>query len=219
MALTMSVQYLGFRRLYKSELLSDVVISFGDEKVPAHKVILMGASRKLQALLQDQSVDSIDVSAHEPEVVHAMLRWMYGYSWAGHLNPKKYAQRTFAQKTEFAIKVFLIANEYQIKSLGMAITKYFVDSLSARMINGRPNCPSMYPAAGAEVGEVIKQLLELYRDSKDIDRMLLHGVVDFCSTSNLWRFKKDCDIMKLLETYEPFSARMMRRMQQDEDES
>lgn len=58
MALTMSVQYLGFRRLYKSELLSDVVISFGDEKVPAHKVILMGASRKLQALLQDQSVSA-----------------------------------------------------------------------------------------------------------------------------------------------------------------
>ncbi|KEQ84495.1 hypothetical protein M438DRAFT_365394 [Aureobasidium pullulans EXF-150] len=185
----MSVQYLGFRRLYKSELLSDVVISFGDKKVPAHKVILMGASRKLQALLQDQSVDSIDVSAHEPEV------------------------------TEFAIKVFLIANEYQIKSLGMAITKYFVDSLSARMIKQRPNCHSMYPAAGAEVGEVIKQLLELYRDSKGIDRMLLHGVVDFCTTSNLWRFKKDCDVMKLLETYEPFSARMMHRMQQDEDES
>lgn len=85
------------------------------------------------------------------------------------------------------------------------------------MINGRPNCPSMYPAAGAEVGEVIKQFLELYRDSKDIDRMLLRGVVDFCTTSNLWRFKKDCDIMKLLETYESFSARMMHRMQQDED--
>lgn len=98
----------GYHDFLKNEKFSDVVISVGDKKISAHKIILAKKSKVFAAMFDSDMEESqknlIDIKDAEYEVVEEMLKFMY--------------DENFEIKTkEMAARLLVISDRYDIKKL------------------------------------------------------------------------------------------------------
>jgi hypothetical protein len=111
---------------YNDQVTSDIVLCFDEnEKVHAHKVILNAASgvwkQAFNSKLPISTQATYDIQGHSDLVVHTMLRHVYGIPLDR--NPP---QTNDQIRLDYLFDVFAIANEYQIPSLGEAVTERVV---------------------------------------------------------------------------------------------
>jgi hypothetical protein len=204
---------------YNDQATSNITLCFGDnEKVYAHKVILKAASevwnQAFNSKLPISTQATYDIQAHSDLVVHTMLRHVYGMS----LDAKPLGIGEEG-RVDYFFDVFAIANEYQIPSLGEAVTQRVVEYMKThRLQEGyiRTGAP-VDPTTGLDTGNqkvalVISKTAELYANNNVADKSLMIGVADACfdsSTSLRW-MEKNLHMISIVEKHDSFSGRLLR---------
>jgi hypothetical protein len=111
---------------YNDQTYSDITLCFGaNEKVYAHKVVLKAASgvwnQAFNSKLPISTKDRYYIEGYSNPVVYAMLRHVYGMPVDA-----QPSGITEAAQLDYLFDVFAIANEYQIPSVGEALTERVV---------------------------------------------------------------------------------------------
>lgn len=84
------------RHLYNNSNLSDVVLTFGDERIHAHKDILRSKSEVFVAAFSGKfgEVNEYAVEGHYDAAIRAMIQHIYGFGIAPEYYPNRTTQPT-----------------------------------------------------------------------------------------------------------------------------
>jgi hypothetical protein len=168
--------------MYNDEKLSDITLCFGDNKIYAHKMILMGSSGVFSTAFSSNypvaSGKTYDIQGHSDQVVLIMLQHIYGFP----MDPRH--EIDFGDGLGHLFDIFLIANEYSVPSLAEAVTRLVVEMIETIKIDsemiydgGRGRLKySVGSISKQEFRTVIGRTVELYRENEIADKSLLEGV-------------------------------------------
>ncbi|KAH0012827.1 hypothetical protein KCU78_g9502, partial [Aureobasidium melanogenum] len=202
----MSGAYPHFQDYYDNESRSDVVLCFANKKIHAHKLILAGASElfhtAFKSNFQVASQAEFEIKGYPPEVIHAMLRHMYGFPY----NQQFMASSPSAEQLpDFWVGVLLIANEYRVQSLTAAATNTILAYL------GKGTCPtaesikSLPQQYKENFARTVLKVSELYHNNNLADTSCLDGMIGVLCQHGVWIYEEHMQIGKTLEALEPFA--------------
>ncbi|KAI4854573.1 hypothetical protein E4T44_00081 [Aureobasidium sp. EXF-8845] len=200
---------------FNDQATSDIVLCFGDnEKVYAHKIILKAASgvwkQAFNSKLPISTQSTYDIEGYSDRVVYAMLRHIYAMSLEANSSvvPKE-------GQLDYLFDVFIAANEYQIPSLGEAVTQRVVQLMKTYTIEKYWTHRGSYTIETAEGrksnGAVISKTVELYANNIMADRSLMNGVLDACLArfEDIAGLEEYLHISSLIGKHDPFSGRLL----------
>jgi hypothetical protein len=203
---------------YNDEATSDITLCFGEnEKVHAHKIILKAASgvwnQAFNSKLPISASDKYHIEGHSNVVIHAMLRHVYGMP----LDAKP-IDIPKEGRIDYLFDVFDIANEYQIPSLGEAVTERVVQLMDASRIKpARINGSVAGNYTGVDEGKrkfcaVISRTAELYMGNNVADKSLMNGVLDACfdRVKEIVWLEDELKLSSLIEKHDPFCGRLLK---------
>jgi hypothetical protein len=205
------------RDSYNNQATSDTILCFGEnEEVYAHKVILKAASgiskQAFDSKLPVSTQEHCDIQGHSDVVNYAMIRLVYGIPLEE--EPPGISED---DRIDYFFDLFAIANEYQIPSLGEAVTEQVVEIMNSYHIQDRSG--TTHPVYIERILEdrkkfaaVFEKTAELYINHEMADRSLMDGVLKACHKENLYlkRIQDFIDITSLIGKHDPFCARLLR---------
>jgi hypothetical protein len=203
---------------YNDQGTSDITLCFGDNKeVYAHKVILKAVSgvwkQAFNSKLPISTQSTYDIEGHSDRVVYAMLRHVYGVI----LDPELHSMPD-NDRIAYLFDVFAIANEYQIPSLGEAVTEQVVQLMRTYPIeavrvgsSGYLDCAA-HAQTREKFGSVVARTAELYINNNVADKSLMNGVLNRCfaQCSDIKWLEEHLHISSLIEKHDPFGGRLLR---------
>ncbi|CAD0052137.1 unnamed protein product [Aureobasidium pullulans] len=150
------------RHLYNNSNLSDVVLTFGDERIHAHKDILRSKSEVFVAAFSGKfgEVNEYAAEGHYDAAIRAMIQHIYGFVVA---------------RCELFLDVYLLANEYNIAGLTVDVTEAIIYCLEYLLCVQRFEEPS--PRA---LDSVISSVTSLFEEYVIIDETLIDATALFC---------------------------------------
>ncbi|THY34819.1 hypothetical protein D6D01_01858 [Aureobasidium pullulans] len=172
------------RHLYNNSNLSDVVLTFGDERIHAHKDILRSKSEVFVAAFSGKfgEINEYAIEGHSDSAIHAMIQNIYGFGIAPELSQLNYTtyerNKTVAAvvaKCEIFLGVYLLANEYNIVGLTVGVTEAIVYCLEYLLCVQRFEEQS--PRA---LNSVISSVISLFEEDDMIDETLIDATALFC---------------------------------------
>jgi hypothetical protein len=205
---------------YNDQATSDITLCFGDnEKVYAHEVVLKAASgvwnQAFKSKLPIATQATYDIQGHPDLVIYAMLRHVYETPLEA--KPSEISEEG---RLDYLFDVFAIANEYQLPSLGEAVTERVVQLMKTYRIEpGRTQTAATYARDAAQVregkkklGAVFSRTAELYINNNVLDQSLMHGVQRTCYElrHSLKWMEEHLHIFSLIGKHDPFSALLFR---------
>ncbi|KAI4717439.1 hypothetical protein E4T48_06350 [Aureobasidium sp. EXF-10727] len=200
------VRYQYLSASYNDKLDSDIVLRFGDnERVYAHKVVLKGASGVFNRAFNGQfpiaTQPEYHIEGHSDVVVYAMLRYIYGSP----LDPQPSGFPAHEQ-IDRLFGVFAIANEYQIPSLGEAVTHRVVKIMRSCAMHGTQKDKELF-------GTIVAKAAELYIKNSIADQSLMDGVLNACFalTPGIQWLEENINISSIIEPLDPFCGRLLRK--------
>ncbi|THY20431.1 hypothetical protein D6D01_06747 [Aureobasidium pullulans] len=174
-----------FQHLYDNPFLSDVILSFGDHRIKAHKAILIGYSKVFLAAftskLPTTTAGVYEIEGHDSDLVLDMIKHIYGFPemTIAPPSPEEKARIYYLQD------LFLLANEYEVATLSALVTGNFTEMLQSfpkecYIHAGRDGRSTRYldTSSSRKLSMVIREVAELYHDNKIADKSLMHGVLD-----------------------------------------
>ncbi|THX34853.1 hypothetical protein D6D10_07457 [Aureobasidium pullulans] len=157
-----------------------VVLTFGDERVDAHKDILCSRSEVFVAAFSGKfgEVNEYAIEGHSDAAIRAMTQHIYGFGIAPEVSQPNYTSyeenKTVAAvvaKCELFLDVYLLANEYNIVGLIVDVTEAIIYCLEYLLCVQRYEKPS--PRA---LESVISSVISLVI----IDETLFDATAPFC---------------------------------------
>ncbi|CAC9894283.1 unnamed protein product [Aureobasidium pullulans] len=150
------------RHLYNNSNLSDVVLTFGDERIHAHKDILRSKSEVFVAVFSGKfgEVNEYAIKGHSDADIHAMIQHIYGFVVA---------------KCELFLDVYLLANEYNIVGLIVDVTEAIIYCLNYLL------CVQIFEQPSPRALEsVISSVISLFEEYVLLDETLIDATALFC---------------------------------------
>ncbi|KAI4724345.1 hypothetical protein E4T49_07927 [Aureobasidium sp. EXF-10728] len=200
------VRYPYLNASYNDKSDSDIILRFGDnERVHAHKVVLKGASGVFNTAFNGQfpiaTQPEYHIEGHSDVVVYAMLRFIYGSP----LDPQP-SGVSADERIDYLFGVFAIANEYQIPSLGEAVTHRVVKIMRSCAMHGTQKDKELF-------GTIVAKAAELYIKNSIADQSLLDGVLNACFrlTPGIQWLEENINISSIIEPLDPFCGRLLRK--------
>ncbi|KAH0341466.1 hypothetical protein KCU81_g6309, partial [Aureobasidium melanogenum] len=130
---------------------SDIILTFGNHQVYAHRVILRMWSPFFQRSLNSQFsvsnsatfiIDDECDGKHEPEAVFAMLKHIYGMPFGSGSNCRPDGTSVI----EYSIKVYKLADKYDILSVRRAAVEFIESYINAYLyLSKTQNPPASSP--------------------------------------------------------------------------
>ncbi|KAI5210363.1 hypothetical protein E4T42_01356 [Aureobasidium subglaciale] len=122
------------RELYNNPqpLVPDIVLTFEDEQVSAHKTLLEKASEVFRAAFAGSWDSTVSrryaIEGYSKSVVHSMIKHIYGFQEL-HVTITAEANGeesdVLLKKMDFCFQMYLIGGEYQIKTFQVAVAERF----------------------------------------------------------------------------------------------
>ncbi|KEQ86507.1 hypothetical protein M438DRAFT_353630 [Aureobasidium pullulans EXF-150] len=152
------------QHLSTNSQLPDVVLTFGDERVDAHKDILRSKSEVFVAAFSGKfgEVNEYAIEGHSDAAIHAMIQHIYGFA-------------AIVAKCELFLGVYLLANEYDIVGLTVDVTEAIIYCMEYLLCVQRFEEPS--PRA---LDSVISSVISLFEEYVIIDETLIDATALFC---------------------------------------
>ncbi|KAG2163646.1 hypothetical protein JADG_003385 [Aureobasidium aubasidani] len=152
------------RHLYNNSNLSDVVLTFGDERIHAHKDILRSKSEVFVAAFSGKfgEVNEYAAEGHYDAAIRAKIQHIYGFA-------------AVVAKCELFLDVYLLANEYNIVGLIVDVTEAIIYCLNYLLCVQRFEQPS--PRA---LESVISSVISLFEEYVLLDETLIDATALFC---------------------------------------
>jgi hypothetical protein len=182
---------------YNDQLSSDITLCFAEnEEDYSHEIILRAVSgvwnQAFQSKLPISTQDKYYIQGHSSIAIHSVMRCIYGTAlWT---RPDGITDKG---QLDYLFDVFNLANEYEIRSLGQAVTERVVQLMETYRIRpGYIDVSHLRDYTGVdegikEYGVVISKTAELYINNDVGDRSLMNGVLDACFAQ--------CDSIKWME--------------------
>eukprot|EP00127_Corallochytrium_limacisporum_P007380 Clim_evm17s249 gene=Clim_evmTU17s249 len=137
------------RSLYKHPVFSDVCIRVrGGDVIHVHRVVLMACCPYFRMLLggpwMEASTGVIDLTAHEPDVIHAIISFLYCYPFAFMVDPADGQQLTDAVEADLSTtepdRILPIADLFGLGALKKCIEYYVMNVTCHGVSNPCPIC-------------------------------------------------------------------------------
>lgn len=202
---------------YNDQDTSDIALCFGDNRVHLHKIILKAASglwnQAFRSKLPISTNNEYHIQGHSDLVVHTMLQYIYGKPLDA--RPPEVPENG---RLDYLFDVFGIANEYQIPSLGAAVTERVIQLMKMYPIEKKPNT-FFIVYSDAEVAEgkkmfraIMSKTADFYINNNVADKSLMDGVLDACFTlvKNIKWLEENIDLVPLIGKHDPFSGRLLQ---------
>jgi hypothetical protein len=203
---------------YNDQATSDITLCFGDnEKIYAHKIILKAASgvwnQAFKSKLPISTQANYDIQGHSDLVVSTMLRHVYGMPL-----DVKTLELSEDDQVDYLFDVFAIANEYQIPSLGEAVTEHVIWLMKTYSLEPRWNYTRKVVDYTANAGNIkkfgvaVSRIAELYINNDIADKSLMNGVLDHCFTrcDDMKWMEEHLHISSLIGAHDPFAGRLLQ---------
>lgn len=202
---------------YNDQTTSDITLCFGDNQVHLHKIILKAASGVWHQAFNSKLPVSIrneyHIQGHSDLVVYAMLQYIYGKPLDA--NPPEISE---SGRLDYLFDVFAIANEYQIPSLGEAVTERVIQLMKRYPIERRQ--PTFFNvssdteiAKGKKMfGAIMSRTADFYINNDVADKSLMNGVLNTCFSlvQNMKWLEENLDIVTLVGKHDPFCGRLLQ---------
>jgi hypothetical protein len=208
----------GLRPCYNDQTSSDITLCFGDNnKFYAHKIILQAVSgvwnRAFRSQLPTSTPNEYDIDEHADPIVYAMLRFVYGTPLDA--NPP---EGPIEGRLNYLFGIFMIANEYQIPSLGEAVTERVVQLMQTCVIEEKTDRlfdfyeGTEFIGGRDKFGAIISRTAGLYINNNVEDKSLMNGVASAFSAhvEDFERLDRNLDIPSLIGKHDPFWGRMLQ---------
>jgi hypothetical protein len=203
---------------YDDQPSSDITLRFGgNQEVHAHKIVLKAVSgvwnRAFQSKFPISMEDKYDIQGHSDVVVHAVICFIYGMAlWA------KPHEITESGQLDYLFAVFDFANQFEIRSLGQAVTQRVVQLMKTYQIKpGYIGVSHLRDYTGVDEGRkkfgvVISRTAELYINNDVADKSLMTGVIDACLAycDNIKWMEDNLKLSSLIGKHDAFSGRLLR---------
>ena len=159
-----------FSQFYVSKEFCDVEITFGDNKMFAHSLILAAYSTEfLHSLKSEKKIDFTHDSDCSLDVVQGFLDFIYGL-------------KTVKELENIILELLKFAHKYKVESLQYECEIYLSDSINLNnavkylLLACKYECNILKDLAATAVSANIKEII----DSKEFDELLdyKNGVVD-----------------------------------------
>jgi len=202
---------------YNDQTTSDIALRFGGNRVHLHKIILKASSgvwnQAFNSKLPISTKAEYIIQGHSDLVVNTMLQYIYGKPLDA--SPPDSPENG---RLDYLFDVFGIANEYQIPSLGEAVTERVVQLMKRHPIERRQDTfynviSDTEIAEGKKMfGTVMSKTADLYINNNVADKSLMNGVLSTCFelVRNLKCLEENLDIISLIGQHDPFCGRLLQ---------